>query len=242
MLTCLLSAKGAPGVTTAGLCLAAAGTPNTVLIEADPSGGDLECWTGPHGVAGLPGLATTLRPGMSTAELQAHAVAAVAGVSVVTAPTTAAAMAPVLVQVAGAIGSALTGSDADVVVDLGRWDRSHRLVELIGAAAVVLVVCHPTLASVEHARGLVAPGSDLDGATSSVGLLVVGGADPYGPDEIAAAVDRPVLGVLPWDRRGVAALLTGGTGRAWHRTRLAAAAAELHRRLHHADHRAGAHG
>ena len=240
MLVCLTSAKGSPGVSTTALCLAAAGPGAAVVVEADPAGGDLECWTGPHGAAGLVGLATSLRPGMTGQELDSHAVDVVAGVRAVTAPTTEAAMAAVLDRAAGPMGEVLAHVDTDVFVDLGRWLPARPLMSLLGAADLVLVLCRPTLESIEHTRGLVAPGGQVDGAGVPVAVVVVGGARPYGAGEITAALDRPVLGVLPWDPRGVLALVEHGTGRGWRRSVLAAAARDLDMRLRSVDEKAGA--
>ena len=62
MLIALVSAKGSPGVTTTGVALvAAASIGDALLVEADPAGGDLECWCGPLGEPGLLAVATEKR-------------------------------------------------------------------------------------------------------------------------------------------------------------------------------------
>jgi hypothetical protein len=177
---------------------------------------------------------------MTVQELDSHAVDVVPGVRAVTAPTTEPAMAAVLDRAAGPMGEVLARVDTDVFVDLGRWLPSRPLMSLLGAAELVLVVCRPTLESIEHTRGLVSLGGQVDGAGVPVAVVVVGGARPYGGGEIAAALDRPVLGVLPWDPRGVLALVEHGTGRGWRRSVLASAAGDLAVRLRGVDERAGA--
>jgi hypothetical protein len=53
MLIGLVSAKGSPGVSIAALALTAAAGDAGLLMELDPSGGSLECWTGIPGEPGL---------------------------------------------------------------------------------------------------------------------------------------------------------------------------------------------
>jgi MinD-like ATPase involved in chromosome partitioning or flagellar assembly len=227
MLVALTSAKGAPGVTTTALCLAAVADTGGLVVEADPAGGDLECWTGPHGEAGLVGLAARMRPDLTDTELRSHAVEVTEGISAVTAPTTATAMGAVLARAEGRLGPALGGVKVDVFADLGRWVPSSPAAGVLESADVVLVVCRPTLDSIEHARGLVAPGGPVDGAPGAAGAVVVGGVRPYRPGEIEVALGVPVAGMLPWDPRGVIAVVEHGAGRAWQRSALAAASGEL---------------
>ncbi len=227
MLVALTSAKGSPGVTTTALCLAALAGPDGLVVEADPAGGDLECWTGPHGEAGLVALATRMRPDLTGGELHNHAVEVVDGVSAVTAPTTETAMSAVLSRTADRLGPTLASVDIDVFADLGRWLPSRPTAGVLAAADLALVVCRPTLDSIEHARGLVAPGGPIEGAVAVAAAVVVGGAHPYGPSEIELALGLPVAGVLPWDPRGVVALIERGIGRPWQRSALASATNEL---------------
>jgi hypothetical protein len=227
MLVALVSAKGAPGVTTTALCLAVHAGAGALVVEADPAGGDLECWTGPHGEAGLVGLTTRLRPGLTGGELRSHAVEVVNGITAVTAPTTGAAMTAVLSRAGDRLGSVLAGVDVDVFGDLGRWSPSRSMTGMLAAADLVVVVCRPTLDSIEHTRGLVAPGGPIDATAAAAAAVVVGGSHPYGPSEIAVALGLPVVGVLPWDARGVVALVEHGDGRAWRRSALAAATDDL---------------
>jgi MinD-like ATPase involved in chromosome partitioning or flagellar assembly len=230
MLVGLVSAKGSPGVTTAGLCLAAAagqsseGEGEALVVESDPTGGDLECWCGPHGEPGLVGLVTDLRREAAPDRLLSHAVDIVPGVRAVTAPTTEAAATAALVSAGDRLGPALATLDGLVVMDCGRWSLSHQTAGQVAACSLVAVVCRPALHSVEHARALV---DGLRGVNTAVAVIVVGGSRPYGPDEIGSALRVPVAGVLPWDPEGVVALVDHGVGRVWSRSSLAEAAGQL---------------
>ncbi len=219
MLLGLVSAKGSPGVTTTALALtAAAGARgSSLLVEVDPAGGDLECWCGPLGEPGLLAVATDLARESDPEKLLDHAVDAAHGVRALVAPTNEAAATATLVPIVERLGPALATLDSMVVMDHGRWSASHRAAGHVAAAALVGVVCRPTLDSIEHARWLV---ESLRRVNRAVAVVVVGGTRPYGPDEVGAAIGVPVAGVLPWDPRGVLALVEGGTGRGWQRSAL----------------------
>jgi hypothetical protein len=226
MFVALMSAKGAPGVTSTTLCLAGAQSPAALVVEADSAGGDLECWSGPHGEAGLVGLATNLRPGLTDGQVRSHAVEAVPGVAVVTAPTAGTAASAALATAGDGLGAALAGVDGDVLADLGRWSPTQATASRVAGAELVLVVCRPTLDSVEHARGLVAAAGPA--VAAPVALVLVGGDQPYGPDEVAHAIGVPVLGVLPWEPRALLGLVSHGVrDRRWQRSDLAAASGAL---------------
>lgn len=220
MLVALVSAKGSPGVTTAALALTAAGATGSLMVEADPTGGDLECWCGPLGEPGLLAVATDLAREAEPDGLWAHAVEPVSGARAIVAPTSAAAATATVLPIVDRLGPALATLDARVFMDCGRWSAAHRAAGQVGAAALVGVVCRPTLDSVEHARDLV---DGLRRVNRAVAALVVGGTKPYGPDEVGAALGVAVVGVLPWDPRGVLGLVeSGSAGRAWTRSALAA--------------------
>jgi MinD-like ATPase involved in chromosome partitioning or flagellar assembly len=238
MLLVLLSAKGSPGVTTTALALAAtagvegqATRPGSVLlVEADPAGGDLECWCGPRGEPGLLRAVTDVRERSDGDRLRSHAVQVVPGVDAILAPTTEVSAGAAWRSSTDGFAEALADLAGVVIVDGGRWLASPPAVleRLVVAADVVGVVCRPTLASVEHARSLV---STMQTTARHVVAVVVGGNRPYGPQEIASALHAQVAGVLPWDPRGLAALVEQGAGRSWLRSPLATAAGSLLRNL-----------
>ena len=62
-------------------------------------------------------------------------------------------------------------------------------------------------------------------------MIVAIGERPYGPEEIAGALDVDVAGSLAWDTRGAHALLEGRASRALRRTPLLRSARTLLNRL-----------
>lgn len=189
-----------------------------MLVEADPAGGDLEAWCGPFGEPGLLRVAAASRANGSGMPWVEASVEVVPRVRAVLAPMTAPAAEAVL-RSSGELAGSLAGALGTVVVDCGRF--SDQASAWVGAASLVLVVCRPTLASIEHTRGLLS----VLGADRRVGLLVVG-EEPYPPGEVAGALRVPLAGVLPWDPRGLRLLATkGATG--WRRTPLSAACGEV---------------
>lgn len=219
----LVSAKGSPGATTTAAALAVAATashPETdsdidaggvLLVELDPSGGEMALLCDRIGEASLVGMAEELRHAASEGVAE-HVVEAPSGVLAVLAP-------PGAVEASGVIGSlgdrwlpALREAAGTVVVDAGRWDPRGTAARRICGADVVGVVCAATAPSVEHARRLL---DAVRGTARCPVAVVVVGTRPYRGDEIAEVVDAPVAGVLAWDPRGVGALWArGGRGRA----------------------------
>ncbi|MGH9211739.1 MAG: hypothetical protein ACRD2C_13795 [Acidimicrobiales bacterium] len=197
-----------------------------LLVEADPAGGDLECWCGPHGESGLLGAVTDVRDEAASERLVSHAVEVVPGTLAVLAPTNEPSMTAVSRSASEGFGRAVAILEATVVVDVGRWGSpaSPLATQFVREASVVVVACRSALASVEHARSLVPA---LQRLSRQVVVVVVGGDRPYPPDEVAAAVGAPVVGVLPWDPRGVGILVERGVSRSWPRSALGVAARDL---------------
>jgi len=224
MLLALVSAKGSPGVSTAALTLTAAAGDRGLLVELDPSGGSIECWTGATGEPGLIRVANGLRRAIDPKMLLAHAVAAPTGVRSVLAPTAGGLAESTIAMMGDRLVPALVELDAMVVVDGGRWSRSQSTARRVAGCDVIGVVCAPTVDGVEAARWLVDP---LRSKVAGPVVLVLVGDRPYSPLEVAAVVGVPVLGVLAWDSRGVNALLTTGAGRGWSRSALARSARSM---------------
>ena len=225
MLIALVSAKGSPGVTTTCLALAASmSDAGAFLVESDPAGGDIECWCGPLGEPGLLGVATDLAREAAPEQIETHATEVVPGVRVVVAPTTEAAATATVVPIVDRLGPALASLGTPVLLDCGRWSPAHRAASQIAAASLVAAVCRPTLDSVEHTRGLV---DAMRRVNRAVAVVVVGGSRPYGAYEIGSSIGAPVAGVLPWDARGVVALIESGVSRAWARSELSVASRNL---------------
>ena len=184
-----------------------------VLVELDPAGGDVELLAGgrlgePSLLAavrearrsesplGLGGLATEVRPGLRA----------------VLAPVAAQAAGPA-VEAAVSIGATAAAGVGWLVTDAGRWEPTQPSAARLDAADVVAVVCRSTVTSIAHARDLLV---HLRGRPL---VVVVVGDEPYGPVDLAAVVDAPVLGPVAWDPSGVSELWSGGPTRRWLRRR-----------------------
>lgn len=231
MLVAVCGVKGRPGVTTAALGLAAvlSASERPVLVECDPSGGDLAARFGLAAGRGVASLATEARAGGMSggALLERHAwLVPVAGrqVSVVCAPPGGAQAGVALRALVEMSLPVLNPPDRLVVADCGRLEAGSVVWPLLGAAQAVLVVVR---GSVEASAHLVEHLPELCRvAPRRVGLVLAPGG-PYPAEEVAEAMRRhgwpvPVLGVLPGDPRAAAVLdgvLPGA--RRWYRSALA---------------------
>ena len=222
----LLGAKGAPGVTTSSLAIAAQWPRPAVVVDADPSGGDIAAGLGrgawPAGCHLLE-LVARCRTQPLEAALRAlvvrpgeHAPLVLAGLG---SPAQAAAVPW------ATLGRGLARLDTvDVVCDLGRYLHGGGNRDLAEVCDRILVVTRSTLPAVRATLRLV----DLLHAGrlgSRTGLLVVAPGEPYPADEVAAACETPLVGVLPDDPRAAAVWSDGaGAGRSLSRSPLQRAA------------------
>ena len=215
----LVSLKGSPGVTTTALALAAAWPePQRLLAELDPAGGDLEIRLGlPAGSGGLAGLAAAARHPQSRHSPWEFACELAGGVHVLPAPPGADQAGACLRTLTAAgvlprLAAEATAGEAVVIADCGRLDRGAVTTQAGVLAGVVLVVVRPHLSDLAHLAGRL---EAISQHATAAGLVLVTGAglprgDPvYPADEISQALDARVLGSLPADPRGVAALLAG---------------------------------
>ncbi|MGI5213866.1 ParA family protein [Plantactinospora sp. CA-290183] len=222
---CLASAKGSPGVTTAGLAFALSWSRPVVLAECDPAGGDIAAGylrhlelDGGHGlmqfvVAELrgqageqfwpqlvdlepPGAQRLLLPGIAT-------------------PAQAASLDPNWHSIASFFASLEHGNPGfDVIADCGRLVAPHAPWPLLSRADLALLVVKPTLSSLLPAHAVVqtllgAAGPASEGRT---GLLVVGDGE-YDDRAVSRHLDVPVIAHLPDDCRSARVLAHGGTVR-----------------------------
>jgi MinD-like ATPase involved in chromosome partitioning or flagellar assembly len=224
------SPKHSPGTTTASLAFASAWADESspLLVEADPAGGDIAARAGLPFEPGLVSLAGAARSPGVVVEVDAHMQALPAGGDVIVAPASPQ-------QVASALGSggerlvhALATAGRPVVVDCGRWREAAPVELLLTRADRVLVVVRPTVEAAEHLRSRAAALRAAFGYR--LGVVLVGDR-PYGPSEVQAAIGLPVVGVLPVDRRGAAALVGRGRPGAIRRTALVRSARTLLERL-----------
>lgn len=242
------SFKGAPGVTTLALALAAAwplgGEARPVVVEADAGGGDLAVRFGLPDVAGLLALAAGARQGgteRGAGELDGCAQDVAGSLRAVVAPTGGKQAEPCVAEVA-ACPSVLRGnsdSQGAVLLDLGRLGSAPSE-ELARFADRVVLVAGGGADALAHVAARPAWLEDVRPE------LVVMGECRYSEADIAKALrmERDQIHLLPWDVQSAAAL--GGDGRVaprrWRRAPLSRAASALACQLAGADGDAGRGG
>jgi hypothetical protein len=239
--------KGAPGVTTTALALAAVWPRPVLLAECDPSGGDLVYrFPAAQGNSldprrGLLTLAVAARRGLQPGQLWEHTQKIVGGLDVLTGVINAEQGAG-LATLWGPLGGLFAGmSGGDVIADCGRLAADGPQYDLIAQAAVVLLVTRPTpgdiirlrdraaaVASAANARG-------RRGFTSAVAVI----ADQRTLKATAAEVSQTltqgnvpagVVGGLANDSKG-AELLRGEWGGRLDKTLLIRTAREIAQQL-----------
>jgi Mrp family chromosome partitioning ATPase len=217
-LIALASVKSSPGVTTIALALAAAWPARQrLLLETDPSGGDLGPWLGLPPAPGLVGLAAAARHDHEGEPVWQHAQELAGGLAVVVAPAGADQASACLGTLAGTgITSQLAREPGVLVADCGRLDSGSPALGIAAHADVTLLVVRPQVSELSH----LAPRIDgLSAAGLRLGLLLApaAGRVPAGPsysaEEITATLGLPVHASFPADPRTVAQL-TGSRGSA----------------------------
>jgi hypothetical protein len=150
--------KGAPGVTTTALALAAVWPRPVLLAECDPSGGDLVYrFPAAHGGSldprrGLVTLAVAARRGLQPGQLWEHTQKMAGGLDVLTGVVNAEQGAG-LGTLWGPLGGLFTAmSGGDVIADCGRLGADGPQYDLVAQAAVVLLVTRPNAGDVIRLR------------------------------------------------------------------------------------------
>jgi MinD-like ATPase involved in chromosome partitioning or flagellar assembly len=243
----IASDKGAPGVTTAALALAAVWPRPVLLAECDPAGGDVAyrfpaADGGPLDPRrGVLSLAVAARRGIAPEQVWQH-VQKVHGNLDLLAGVTNAEQGAGLNVLWGPIGKALAGlAFADVIADCGRLGADGPVYDLLAEATTVVLVTRPKVgdvirvrdraaafAAAAESRGrrgfaasvlVIAAEKDLSAATAEVRHVL-------GQAKVAATV----LGGLADDAKG-AALLGGDQSGRLSRTMLIRTAREVAQRL-----------
>lgn len=230
MLVCVASIKGAPGVTSTALALASVWPRPVTVVEADPSGGDLayRCQAmhgGPlRGTKGLLTMAAAVRGGTPEPRVVLeHAQPLACGVDVVQGVTSAG-QARGLGGLWPALATACQVSTEDVLIDVGRLERTSPTLALARAADVVLPVAASSLASVMHLKhGLAELMPALVQRQAVTVTPIVIGPDAHAEqdcvdvNELLARAGHPVQLARPltYDPRALVRLEEGekGTGR-----------------------------
>jgi hypothetical protein len=150
--------KGAPGVTTTALALAAVWPRPVLLAECDPSGGDLVYrFPAAHGRSldprrGLLTLAVAARRGLQPGQLWEHTQKLSGGLDVLAGVINAEQGAG-LGQLWGPLGELFAGlQGGDVIADCGRLGADGPQYDLLAQAAVVLLVTRPHAGDVIRLR------------------------------------------------------------------------------------------
>lgn len=179
-LVCVMSAKGAPGATTTAMLLASLWPRPSLLVDADPSGGDValrlprEDGRALDRERGMLSLLPSARRGLVPELVHQHAQTALGGQ-------------PVLAGLAGPEQSAAVGAlwrplaeafatlpGMDVIVDAGQMHSQSAQLPLLQRADAALWVYRPTAWSVLHTRlRLEGLADQLGDAATRVGIVAV---------------------------------------------------------------------
>lgn len=200
-LVVVASAKGSPGATSLSIHLSLAfarllgsSYPASCLVDADPDGGDVALLMGLAAAPSVATLALAGRHGFNEAVLISHTqrsqllpgVAVLAGVAGRGQRSAVNWLAPPLADAA-------RSSSLPIVVDAGRVGSIEAAQALYSAADRVIVACETRTASIVHTRSaLIALAAE---GVEAAAVLIGPTREP--PTELASALGRPLLAVLP---------------------------------------------
>jgi MinD-like ATPase involved in chromosome partitioning or flagellar assembly len=246
-LIAIASDKGAPGVTTAALALAAVWPRPVLLAECDPAGGDLVYRFPAAGGGhldprrGVLSLAVVARRGMQPQQVWEHVQKLHGGLDVLAGVTNAEQGAG-LSLLWGPIGKALASMpQADVIADCGRLGADGPLYDLLAEATTVVLVTKVHVAGVirlrDRATAFAAAAQSRGRRNFGVGVVVVADHKKFRASlgevqHVLGQANAPatVLGGIAHDTKG-ADLLSGEWGGNLDRTMLIKTAREVARQL-----------
>lgn len=197
----VMSAKGAPGATTTSMLLANLWPAPSILVDADPLGGDVALrLPGQHGPLdpgqGLMSLLPAARRGLEPQTVLANAQTALGGQAVLAGlpgPEQAVAAAPLWASLAQAFARV---PGADVFADIGQVSSRSTHLAMLESAAALLCVYRPTAWSAIHTRRrLESLEQHLRDRQIRVGIVCV--AAPADASDVAAAAQSITAG-QPW--------------------------------------------
>lgn len=210
MLISVLSLKGSPGATTLAVALAARwpAPARALVVEADPSGGDLGLRFSLSSTPGLVSLAAAARRGGDADLVWRHTQQLPGGLPVISAPPDAdqaraalSALAPDPTSGLGVLRAAANQPGTVVIADCGRVDPGSPALPIVRASDAIVLL------SRAHADDL----AHLPRRLPTVGrwspnpvLLLVG--EGYSTAEVARELGVPPLGRVPDDPNGAAVL------------------------------------
>jgi Mrp family chromosome partitioning ATPase len=204
-LVVLASLKSSPGVTTTALALGAVWPPErrVLVAELDSAGGDLAARFRLPDEPGLLTLGAAARRNDPARRVWQCCQRLPGGLAVLTGPETADQARNALA--APGLAAAFSGADADVLADCGRLDPGSPTLEVARHADLVVLVARPVYGELKRLGGTL---PRLQQVGSRLAVVLVG-KGKYPPSEVASALGVEVLGALPFDPQGAAAL--GGT-------------------------------
>lgn len=215
----LTSASGSPGVTTSALGLALSWPRPSLLVEADPTGGSGILAGYFHGdvahLGGLIDLALAHREGTlgdaiagATMPIPDSAVQFLPGIR---SHSQARSLIPLWGPLSGAL-RALERNGQDVIVDAGRLGLAGCPEPLMYGADLTLLVTRSTLPALSGARSwaeTLRGEFERMGASSGLGVLLVGDGEPYGAREVRKVLQIPVIASLALDEEAAAVFSRG---------------------------------
>lgn len=209
------SVKGAPGVTTASLGLAAAWRRNAILAEFDPDGGDVRYrLNGSDGepLTPDPSLVGLAKAVSDAPDVRDYLQELHGGIEVLVGlPSAAAALA--LDDRWAAVGALVAATpNRDVIADCGRLQPSGPGELLFAHASALLFLTRPTVDGVAHLRARL---EVLDNAPPTFVAVVTGAADSRSPRQVQAILDEARLGVQVLGRIAYDSVAAGTLAGAW---------------------------
>ncbi len=217
MLIAVCSVKGSPGVTTLAIALAACWPQpvRCVLVECDPSGGDVATRFSLASSPGLVSLAAAARRRTDPALVWQHTQSLPGGLPVVVAPPGAdqaraalEALVPDGSSEFAMFGELAASPGVVVIVDCGRVDPASAVVPVAWSADAMVVVSRAHADALAHLATRLA----TVGRWSRRPALVLTGSG-YPTSAVERELGVPVIARVPEDRRGAAALSGRSAGR-----------------------------
>ncbi len=198
------------GVTTMVAALAA-GWPEDrrrLVIELDHAGGTLAALFGLRSEPGLVSLAAAARRRSDPELLWEHSQELADGTAVLAGPPSAE-QARTALGLLGPLLAQLDELGSDVLIDCGRLDATSIAREAFEDADVALLLARPQLPDMHCLASWL---ERRTGSARQITVVLVG-AGPYKQAEVADALHVEVLGEVPFDPDGVAALTSGAPPR-----------------------------
>ena len=210
MLVAVCSLKGSPGVTTFCVALAAhwPAQDRCLVLECDPSGGDLATRFSLAPSPGLVSLAAAARHGSEPDMLWQHTQELPGGLPVVAAPPGADHALAALVTLASkssasvsALRMAAGATNMTVIADCGRVDPTSAALPVVQSADAMVLLTRAHADDLAHVATRVTAVSRWSPRPA---LLLVG--DGYSTAEVSRELEVPIFGRVPEDGPGAAVL------------------------------------